>query len=57
MLIFVVDMNECLRNNGDCDPDAACINTPGSYRCVCDEGFSGNGIECVGELLSTACTY
>lgn len=47
---IIVDTNECLRNNGGCDADAACINTPGSFRCVCDDGFSGDGFQCRGML-------
>ena len=35
------DVNECLKNNGGCSPDARCINTIGSHRCICDNGFSG----------------
>lgn len=26
--------------------DAACINTDGSFTCVCDQGFIGNGFQC-----------
>lgn len=54
MLIFVIltlDENECLRNNGGCDPDAACINTMGSFQCSCDEGFTGNGFGCRGKFF------
>jgi len=27
-----------------------CNNTPGSYRCVCTEGYTASGSTCVGEL-------
>lgn len=38
------DINECLTNNGGCDPNAQCINTIGSYRCgFCNPGFLGHG--------------
>lgn len=32
-----VDVNECTDNNGGCDQK--CINSPGSYACVCNVGF------------------
>ena len=33
-----IDINECLEGTAGCDH--TCINTPGSYRCECDEGFN-----------------
>ncbi|ULT97657.1 hypothetical protein L3Y34_005467 [Caenorhabditis briggsae] len=31
------DINECLKNNGHCDH--LCINTQGSYKCACRNGY------------------
>ncbi|XP_023930883.1 fibrillin-1 [Lingula anatina] len=42
----VTDIDECLRNNGDCDSNAACANTVGSYTCTCNSGYHGNGFRC-----------
>ena len=43
---ILTDINECLVNNGGCDPDAQCIKTPGCLICVCDYGYSGSVLEC-----------
>ncbi|XP_055948273.1 uncharacterized protein LOC129981454 isoform X2 [Argiope bruennichi] len=32
-----VDKNECMENNGGCDQ--RCINSPGSFNCLCNVGF------------------
>jgi hypothetical protein len=37
-----VDVNECLRDDA-CPPNAKCINSEGSYDCICNEGFTGDG--------------
>lgn len=42
------DVDECNRNNGGCDISATCINVPGSVRCVCDDGYTGDGYRCRG---------
>jgi len=41
-----VDVDECKLNNGGCHFNALCENTIGSRKCVCDEGFEGDGITC-----------
>ena len=48
-LNVVVDIDECTTNTHNCDPDASCINTDGSFNCTCNQGFSGNGTTCSGE--------
>lgn len=47
-LIFCIDVNECLTNNGGCE--GLCINTPGSYRCHCPPGFMVADAKCEGKL-------
>ena len=34
------DINECNSNNGGCEQ--GCINTDGSYECVCRDGYRRN---------------
>lgn len=40
------EVNECLTGQHQCDKNADCINTQGSYECHCKEGYKGNGTYC-----------
>ena len=44
--IFAIDTDECSTGASACDAHATCSNTPGSYDCICDEGFEGDGFDC-----------
>ncbi|MCP9257598.1 Nidogen-like protein [Dirofilaria immitis] len=44
-----VDINECKYD--PCDKAAVCTNLHGSFRCVCTDGFIGNGVECHETIL------
>ena len=37
------DIDECLDSGIQCGNHSQCVNTPGSYNCVCDVGFYRNG--------------
>jgi len=50
MSLWLLDINECLTNNGGCSIDAQCTNTIGSFLCTCNAGFSGNGSICTGKV-------
>ena len=45
---FFPDIHECNENVDDCDADATCTNTLGSYTCSCNIGYSGDGFSCDG---------
>ena len=36
----------------NCDANADCTNTPGSFNCVCNAGYTGDGINCAGNIVS-----
>lgn len=40
------DIHECNKGTDDCDPNAACANTTGSFTCKCNTGFAGDGKTC-----------
>ena len=49
--MYITDINECIVDTNNCDVNAACINTVGSFLCECNPGFSGDGTSCQGNLL------
>ena len=44
-----LDADECAQR--PCDPNAMCINFPGSFKCTCLNGFIGNGTFCQGTTV------
>ena len=46
---FTSDVDECTANTHNCDSNAACTNSDGSYACACNTGYEGDGIICEGE--------
>ena len=49
--ICLLDINECEENPEVwdlCHIEADCEDTEGSHKCVCIEGFTGNGTFCSG---------
>ena len=45
---YYTDIDECARGRDNCDINAECINTGGSFLCVCRAGYEGNGQQCTG---------
>ena len=37
------DIDECALEEDDCDRNAFCNNTEGSYTCKCNAGYMGEG--------------
>ena len=50
LLLYGVD---CLQtaNTHDCDSNAVCNNTMGSFNCTCNSGYSGDGSACIGQYV------
>ena len=51
-VIFSADINECEEDLDDCHEYATCINTIGSYECICNPGSTGDGRNCIGENMA-----
>ena len=48
-LFILTDVDECALGTDNCHPNfATCMNTPGSFDCSCNSGFTGNGVDCAG---------
>ena len=41
-----IDVDECTTNSHNCNANAECTNTVGSFTCACNSGYSGNGVNC-----------
>lgn len=41
------NINECSTLAHNCDSNASCADTDGSYTCTCNTGYTGNGVTCL----------
>ena len=48
--MFYTDVDECVVES-PCNTNAQCTNTVGSFFCVCNSGFQGDGMTCSGMRL------
>ena len=47
----LTDINECENATEICDGNATCSDTQGSYECMCNSGYSGDGLSCTSEYI------
>ena len=48
--LLFLDINECnTANDNNCHENAICTNTNGSFTCLCESGYTGNGTACTGK--------
>lgn len=48
--LLFADVDECTNSElNECDPNAMCTNTEGSYVCRCKKDFEGDGRNCTGK--------
>ena len=40
------DIDECATQTDNCDLNAECTNTDGSFDCTCVFGYDGDGVDC-----------
>ncbi|XP_078603618.1 uncharacterized protein LOC144877552 isoform X3 [Branchiostoma floridae x Branchiostoma japonicum] len=40
------DVDECAEETDNCSPQATCSDTPDSFTCTCNPGYTGNGVTC-----------
>ena len=45
-----LDIDECKTNSHDCNANAYCYNTEGSYHCFCKPGYIRNGRSCASKF-------
>ena len=43
------EIDECATGVDNCDVNALCTNTPGSFQCTCIINYSGDGVTCSGK--------
>ncbi len=48
IIMIFTDLDECENEEHDCDLNAQCNNTFGSYNCTGLNGYVGDGLNCSG---------
>ena len=51
IIMIMIDNDECNTDEHNCDENADCINTVGSFECMCKQTYFGDGVTCLREEL------
>ena len=50
----LADADECSSPSANnCSSNADCVNEPGSFKCNCRTGYTGDGVNCDGKFLNS----
>ena len=50
IIVYISDVDECQNGTlNNCDDNADCFDTEGSFNCTCREGYTGTGVQCQGK--------
>ena len=50
IIVYISDVDECQNDTlNNCDDNADCFDTEGSFNCTCREGYNGTGVQCQGK--------
>ena len=50
-LSHLSDVDECEQGLDDCDENSNCVDTFGSFECICHVGYIKNETQCLSELI------
>lgn len=42
------DIDECMEDLDNCNRSATCTDNDGSFTCMCNPGYMGDGVDCEG---------
>lgn len=52
---YIPDIDKCATDTDLCHQDASCMKIDGGYSCVCNGGYTGDGLECTGKIFVHDC--
>ena len=55
-VLYLIDIDECERDTHNCNVNASCADTEGSFMCACNQGYMGDGVNCAGRYGCVSAT-